>query len=186
MKKLQIAVIGGHGNTSPQAEKAAAEIGAQIASAGHVLVTGAAPGVGAIAAAEAQKKGGLVIGISPEGKRHEKGYAVDATGVSAMMKTGFGYKGRNVVLIRSADAVVMIGGKMGTLNEATIAVSEVVPIIAITGTGGAADLIERIIEKLDASFKYFRAVPSTEGVVAQLEKMVVEKEAEFVLETEVV
>ncbi|MEK6923709.1 MAG: hypothetical protein AABW54_00540 [Candidatus Micrarchaeota archaeon] len=175
--KLQIAVIGGHRNISPQAEKAAGEIGAKIAAAGHAPLTGAAPGVGAIASAEARKRGGLVVGISPEGKRHEKGYAIDSTGVAVMVKTGAGYKGRNVTLVRSADAVVMIGGKIGTLNEATIAVGEVVPLVTITGTGGATEMMAGILEKLDPSFKYFRAMATTKGAVEELEKMVAEKES---------
>ena len=54
-------------------------------------------------------------------------------------------KGRNVILVRSADIVVVIAGGMGTLNEFTIAVDEGKLVGVLTGTGGVADEIERLL-----------------------------------------
>jgi hypothetical protein len=54
--------------------------------------------------------------------------------------SGFGTKGRNVLLVRSADAVIAASGEAGTLNELTIAYDEGRPIGLLAATGGAADL----------------------------------------------
>lgn len=67
------------------------------------------------------------------------GYPTDS---SAIVCTGMGTKGRNVILVRSADACLFLGGGMGTLNEFTIAFSELGPKCAIgilKGTGGFSD-----------------------------------------------
>jgi uncharacterized protein (TIGR00725 family) len=66
-----------------------------------------------------------------------------------MVYTGFGLKGRNVVLVRSCDVVIFIAGSIGSLNEFTIAHDEGKIIGCLTGTGGVADEIER----LAATFK---------------------------------
>jgi hypothetical protein len=60
--------------------------------------------------------------------------------------TGFGYKGRNVVNVRSADIVLIIGGATGTLNEFTIAYDEGKIIGVLEGSGGIADHVRDIIQ----------------------------------------
>jgi uncharacterized protein (TIGR00725 family) len=60
--------------------------------------------------------------------------------------TGFGYKGRNVINVRSSDVVVIFGGATGTLNEFTIAYDEGKIIGVLEGSGGVADHIREIIE----------------------------------------
>ena len=60
--------------------------------------------------------------------------------------TGFGLKGRNVVLVRSCDVVIFISGSIGSLNEFTIAYDEGKVIGCLTGTGGVADEIKRLTE----------------------------------------
>ena len=64
----------------------------------------------------------------------------------AIVYTGFGLKGRNVVLIRSCDIVAFIAGSIGSLNEFTIAYDEGKIIGCLTGTGGVADEIKSIAE----------------------------------------
>jgi len=59
--------------------------------------------------------------------------------------TGFEYAGRNLLLTRSSDAVIVICGRMGTLNEFTIAFEDKKPIGVLTGTGGTADMIKEIV-----------------------------------------
>ena len=61
--------------------------------------------------------------------------------------TGFGYSGRNLLLTRSADAVIVGCGRMGTLNEFTVAFEDGKPIGVLTGLGGTTDLIEEIIRQ---------------------------------------
>jgi uncharacterized protein (TIGR00725 family) len=67
-------------------------------------------------------------------------------GADVIIYTGFGYKGRNVVNVRSADIVLILGGATGTLNEFTIAYDEGKIIGVLEGSGGVADHIREIID----------------------------------------
>ncbi len=65
---------------------------------------------------------------------------------TAIIYTGFGLKGRNVVLVRSCDVVLFIAGSMGSLNEFSIAYDEGKVIGCLTGTGGVADRVEELVQ----------------------------------------
>ena len=65
--------------------------------------------------------------------------------------TGFGYSGRNLLLTRSSDAVIVGCGRMGTLNEFTVAFEDKKPIGVLTGTGGTTDMLEDIVKASDRS-----------------------------------
>jgi uncharacterized protein (TIGR00725 family) len=112
---LQIAVIGSHRKIK-QYEGPAAHTGRLVAKHGHVLLTGACAGLPGIASKAALEKGGLSIGVAPGDKRLKNN--------QVSINTGFGFKGRNVILIRSADLVLCLPGGLGTLNELTIALDE--------------------------------------------------------------
>jgi len=51
------------------------------------------------------------------------------------------------MLTRASDAVLVGCGRMGTLNEFTIAFEDAKPIGVLTETGGTADMIKEIIER---------------------------------------
>ncbi|MCD6500577.1 hypothetical protein J7K42_00995, partial [bacterium] len=61
--------------------------------------------------------------------------------------TGFDYVGRNLILTKAADGVIIICGRTGTLNEFTVAFESKTPIGVLQGSGGTADLIKKILEK---------------------------------------
>ncbi|HKY07998.1 MAG TPA: hypothetical protein VJQ55_07145, partial [Candidatus Binatia bacterium] len=67
------------------------------------------------------------------------------SGADAIIFTGFGYKGRNVINVRSADIVLILGGATGTLNEFTIAYDEGKIIGVLEGSGGIADHVRDVI-----------------------------------------
>ena len=69
-------------------------------------------------------------------------------GADVIVYTGFGYKGRNVINIRSSDIVLFFGGATGTLNEFTIAYDEGKIIGVLEGSGGVAEHIREIIRIL--------------------------------------
>jgi uncharacterized protein (TIGR00725 family) len=87
------------------------------------------------------------LGISPAENRHEHvtRYGLPVEGADVIVYTGFGYKGRNVINIRSADIVIIFGGATGTLNEFTIAYDEGKIIGVLEGSGGVADHLREII-----------------------------------------
>src|SRR4051812_443744 len=95
----------------------AEELGKAIARSGSVLVSGATTGLPFYAARGAKKLDGVSIGFSPASnyQDHVKRYQLPTRYMDVIVYTGFGYAGRNLILTRSADAVIVICGRMGTL-----------------------------------------------------------------------
>ncbi|HEY1074357.1 MAG TPA: hypothetical protein VGE59_01500 [Patescibacteria group bacterium] len=135
-------------NCAPGAYAKSREIGRQIALAGAVCVTGDTVGIPHAAAHGAKAAGGITVGISPATSRteHERKYRLPKDEMDIIMYTGFQYSGRNLLFIRSCDAIIFICGRIGTLNEFTIAFEDRKPIGILTGTGGVADELEHIME----------------------------------------
>jgi hypothetical protein len=126
----------------------AEQLGRAIADKDAVLLTGATTGLVHLVAKSAQEAGALHIGISPacNDREHIEEYDLPTESCDAIIYTGFGLKGRNVVLVRSCDIVLVIAGSMGALNEFTIAYDEGKIIGCLTKTGGVADEAARIVE----------------------------------------
>jgi uncharacterized protein (TIGR00725 family) len=122
-------------------------LGAAIASRGCVLVTGATTGLPDMVSRAARQSGGLTVGVSPaiSKSEHVEKYNYPTDAVDVMIYTGFGLKGRNVINVRSAEIVIIIGGGMGTLNELTIAYDEGKIIGVLESSGGIADHLREII-----------------------------------------
>jgi uncharacterized protein (TIGR00725 family) len=129
-------------------EKAEA-IGRLVAQNNMILVTGATTGIPYWAAKGAKEAGGFVIGLSPAASKaaHMKTYHLPVDYHDLIIYTGFDYSGRNLLLTRAADAVITIYGRIGTLNEFTIAFEDKKPQGVLTGVGGTSDMIEGILEK---------------------------------------
>ena len=131
------------------------EVGYEIVKQGGILVTGATIGVpewatrGAMAAAKKFKiLGAVSIGLSPASsmREHVQKYHLPTKNMEPIIFTGFDYSGRNLFLIRTADAVIEICGRIGTLNEFTIAFEDRKPIGVLLGTGGTVEDIPKIVE----------------------------------------
>lgn len=146
-----------------------------------VLVTGATTGAPYWAAIGAKEAGGFVIGVSPAVSEveHVKKYRLPLDYHDMIIYTGFGYSGRNLLLTRSSDAVLITCGRMGTLNEFTIAFEDNKVIGILTGTGGVADELRDILEKGHRGFGkvVFEADPAR-----LVEKVIVEVQKEKVVE----
>lgn len=151
--KIKIGLMGSADDTLPEAsvealrEKGEA-LGRAIASHDVVLLTGATTGMPYAVGRAAREAGAFHIGVSPAEnlREHVEGYNLPTDACDAIIYTGFGLKGRNVVLVRSCDIVLFIGGSMGSLNEFTIAHDEGRVIGCLTKTGGVADAAERLME----------------------------------------
>ena len=148
--KLKICISGAAetGHCAPDALEKTKALGRVIIESGAVLVTGATTGAPYWGAIGAKDAGGFVIGVSPASSEleHVKKYKLPLDYHDIMIYTGFGYAGRNLLLTRAADAVIITCGRMGTLNEFTIAFEDDKIIGVLTGTGGLADELEQIIE----------------------------------------
>jgi len=120
-----------------------------IAKRDAILLTGATTGIVYLMGKTAQTAGVFHLGISPASNEteHVETYKLPLDACDAIVYTGFGLKGRNVVLVRSSDIVLVVAGAMGSLNEFTIAHDEGKIIGCLTGTGGVADEVDYLIEK---------------------------------------
>jgi uncharacterized protein (TIGR00725 family) len=154
--KIKVGVMGSaeEAGSSGLGEKARA-LGRAIASRDVILLTGATTGLVYETGKAASDAGALHIGISPAGdeREHVERYQLPLDACDAIIYTGFGLKGRNVVLVRSCDVVLVIAGSIGSLNEFTIAYDEGKVIGCLTGTGGVADEVERLVETFQKQTK---------------------------------
>lgn len=153
--KIKVGVMGSAGDTLPggvAAElRARAEgLGRELAARGCVVLTGATTGLPAAVGGAAHRAGALHVGVSPaaDEREHVGAYGLPVADTDVLIFTGFGLKGRNVVLVRSCDVVLVVRGAMGALNEFTIAHDEGKVVGCLTGSGGAADEIERLMRAL--------------------------------------
>jgi len=133
----------------PQIKELSKEVGREIANNNCVLLTGATTGVPYFAAQGCKEVGGLSIGFSPAGseKEHIKTYRLPIDQFDLIVYTGFDYVGRNLILTKAADGVIVVCGRTGTLNEFTVAFETKTPIGVLEGSGGTADLINEVLKR---------------------------------------
>jgi len=145
----QICVSGAaKGKSVDQGKELAHLAGRAIAKNGHVLMTGATSGLPDHAAHGAKKAGGKSVGLSPAASKleHVKKYRLPTGCYDTILYTGLHYIGRDTLLIASSDAVVSIGGRLGTLHEFTIAMEMNKPIGFLQGAGGISTEIRDILK----------------------------------------
>jgi uncharacterized protein (TIGR00725 family) len=153
--KIKVGVMGSAGEAlsdeSAEELRAKAEgLGRAIAARRCIVLTGGTTGLPHLAGAAAREAGALHVGVSPaaDEREHVERYGLPVEGTDLLVYTGFGLKGRNVVLVRSCDVVLIFRGGMGTLNELTIAHDEGRVVGCLKSTGGVADEAERLIQAL--------------------------------------
>ena len=123
-KKRFIAVIGG-GQCSKEEAGLAEEVGREIARRSAILICGGLGGVMEAACKGASLEGGITIGILPGDN-----YQAANPYVQIPIVTGIGYA-RNVSVVKSARAVIAIGGSYGTLSEIGHALQSNIPVIGL-------------------------------------------------------
>jgi uncharacterized protein (TIGR00725 family) len=119
--RTQIAVIG----SGADAETRAEEVGRLLAQAGCVVVCGGLGEVMAAAARGAKSAGGATIGILP-GESH----AAANEWIDYAVATGVGHA-RNLAVVASAEAVIAVGGRWGTLAELALARTLGRPVVVL-------------------------------------------------------
>ncbi len=123
-KRRFIAVIGG-GQCSAQEAELAEAVGRELAKQGAILVCGGLGGVMEAACKGASSEGGVTIGILPGDN-----YQAANPYVQIPIVTGIGYA-RNIAVVKSAQAVIAIGGNYGTLSEISHALQSNIPVIGL-------------------------------------------------------
>ena len=121
---LHVAVIG-EGTCSRRVTGQAERVGRGLAEAGAVLLCGGLSGVMEAASRGAARAGGVVVGLLPGFARADANRWVTIPIVTGMDQA------RNVILVRSCDAVIAVGGRYGTLSEIALALKFGIPVVAL-------------------------------------------------------
>ncbi len=119
-----IGVIGGEACSPAEGETAYA-VGREIASRGHTLVCGGRGGVMRESCRGARSADGVTVAILPGDDRSDMNEFV-----TIPIVTGIGYA-RNTIIPRTADALVAVGGRYGTLNEISFALIVGKPVVTM-------------------------------------------------------
>ncbi len=146
--RMTVGVMGSAGgHLDPEVLGRMFRLGQEVARRGHVLITGACPGIPHEAVKGAKSEGGFVVGVSPalNFKEHVGKYTSPTRGYDVMIYTGSGLMGREIENIRSSDVVVFASGRTGTLGEFAIAYDEGKVIGVLEGTGGVTGHIPEIV-----------------------------------------
>ncbi|MCU0660550.1 MAG: hypothetical protein MUD00_02995 [Candidatus Pacebacteria bacterium] len=124
-------------------------LGREIVLQDAILVTGATTGFPLWSAMGAKEVNGISIGLSPAAneREHTNVYRLPIDYMDFIIYTGFGYPGRDLLLVRSADAVIIGCGRIGTIHEFTIAFEDAKPIGILEGDSHTDEVIKMIIEK---------------------------------------
>ena len=150
-EKIKICVSGAAetGHCGLDAYEKGKELGREIVRQGAILVTGATTGVPLYAAVGAKEEGGFSVGFSPAAseREHVEIYRLPLDYMDIVVYTGFGFPGRDLLLTRSADAVVLGCGRVGTIHEFTVAYEDKKPIGVLEGSWHTDEVIRHIMKE---------------------------------------
>jgi uncharacterized protein (TIGR00725 family) len=123
------------------------EVGRACANAGVQLVTGATSGFPYYVAQGFKEVGGFSFGLSPAANKteHLEVYKLPTDYMDAIVYTGFGFPGRDLMLVRSSDAIIIGCGRIGTIHEFTVAWESEMPIGILEGEWTTDEVIKNII-----------------------------------------
>ena len=117
--------VAGASRPEPPLVGLAERLGRRLAEAGAVVVCGGGPGVMEAVCRGAQAAGGTTIGLLPGLDRAEGNPYLTVS-----IPTGLG-QGRNLLLVRSSNAVIAVGGGFGTLSEIALALRTGTPVVGL-------------------------------------------------------
>lgn len=124
------------------------ELGREIARHGGIITTGATTGFPMYAAMGAKDECGFSIGFSPASteREHIDTYKLPLDYMDVVVYTGFGYSGRDLLFVRSSDAMIIGPGRIGTINEFAVAFEDKRPIGIMQGESDTDELLALIID----------------------------------------
>ena len=133
MRPPIVGVIGGS-ELPPDLYNAAEQIGREIAARQAVLITGGLTGAMEAASKGAKTAGGLTIGILPGFSPHDANPYIDLPIVTGLSEA------RNLIIVRTADVLIAVGGGPGTLSEIAFALKCGKPVVGLNSWRIAADM----------------------------------------------
>ncbi len=164
-RKLIIGVIGAGNSASEEGLRLAEEVGYLIARADAILICGGLNGVMQAAAKGAKRGSGLTLGILPTGNKGDANPYIDIPVATAMSTA------RNLVIVRTADALIAINGSYGTMSEMAHAFDQGKTVFALhTWPMAKAGVDSKLFvpvdtprEAVDRALEYARAVMKAEA-----------------------
>ena len=154
--RYQICVSGAASGTTVQSShQLAFELGKAIAEKGQTLLTGATVGLPHYAAMgfmSISNSKGVSVGFSPAAsyREHVATFRVPTKEFDYLNFTGMVYVGRDVHLVRSSDAIITVGGRMGSLHELSTALESRKVCGVLLGSGGLADYVPTLLQNVEA------------------------------------
>lgn len=154
--KYQICVSGAaSGDTVQASHQLAYDLGKAIAEQGKTLTTGATVGLphyAAMGAFSVKSRKGVSVGFSPASsfREHVATYKLPTKEFDYINFTGMEYVGRDVHLVRSSDAIITVGGRMGSLHELSTALESRKVCGVLLGSGGLADYTPTLLQNIEA------------------------------------
>lgn len=154
--RYQICVSGAASGSSVMASKDLAfRLGQEIAKQGKILTTGATVGLphyAAMGAVSVKGRRGLSVGFSPASsfKQHVNTYRLPVKPFDYINFTGMNYVGRDVHLVLSSDAIITVGGRMGSLHELATALESGKVCGVLVSSTALADYIPTLLENIEA------------------------------------
>ncbi len=154
--RYQICVSGAAlGETVEASHQLAYDLGVAVAKAGKTLTTGATIGLPWYSAQGfygVKDRKGFSIGYSPASsfREHVTTYKLPTVEFDYINFTSLDYVGRNVYLVHSSDALITVGGRMGSLHEFATAIESHKVVGVLLGSGGLADFIPTLLQSIEA------------------------------------
>lgn len=149
-------------------------LGREIARRGAILTTGATTGFPMWSAIGAKEVGGFSLGFSPGSseREHVEVYNLPTDYMDVIVYTGFGFPGRDLILTRSADAVLFGCGRIGTIHEFTIAFEDEKPVGILEAEWETDEVIKEILKNAHRGAKNVVFDPDPKALVERVIEMV--------------
>lgn len=150
-RRIKICVSGAADTTycGDGALEIAKELGREIVRQGAVIVTGATTGWPLWSTIGAKEEGGTSIGVSPASteKEHVEEWGLPIDYLDVIIYTGQGFPGRDILLTRTTDAVILGCGRIGTIHEFTVAFEDGKPVGVLEGCWETDETLKTILER---------------------------------------
>lgn len=158
-----------------EAFEKAKELGREIAKQGGIITTGATTGFPLYAAMGAKDECGFSIGLSPASteREHIEVYKLPLEYMDVVLYTGFGYSGRDLLFVRSSDAMIIGPGRIGTLNEFSVSFEDRRPIGILEGSWKTDEFLREVIKAAHRPNEFIVFDSDPKALVERLIEMVV-------------
>lgn len=161
----------------------AKELGREIAKQGAIITSGATTGFPMYAAMGAKDECGFSIGFSPASteREHIETYKLPLDYMDVVVYTGFGYSGRDLLFVRSSDAMVIGPGRIGTLNEFAVAFEDHRPMGILEGSWHTDEILRQVIDEAHRPNPRLIFDSDPKAMVERLIEMVIKERQEAML-----